>query len=138
MKTEQPILITSIEAAADIPKNRIVGFDGNFAPIEGKALGVSNADASQGEQMSVVCVGIALIQSAGAIPKGEAVSCTADGKAMAASDLSVSIPSGATPVTSDAAQPTLELSGSQLPEYIVGYTLDEASGADELVRVKLN
>ena len=44
MLTEQPILITSIKALADITKNLFVGFDGNLCSANAKALGVSNAD----------------------------------------------------------------------------------------------
>ena len=43
MKTEQPLLITSVKAAANISKNLFIGFDGNLCAANAKALGVSNA-----------------------------------------------------------------------------------------------
>ena len=154
MKTEQPILITSILAATIISKNYFIGFDGNICSADAKALGVSNADADQNEQLPVCSSGIALVRSGSAVSKGVPVVSDADGKAVPASNLSVdsdisgvtgSIPADTTAVLSDAAQPEIALSGdivnsvsgSVLPQAINGYALDAAAEEDELIRVKL-
>ena len=137
MKTEQPVLITSIKAAANIVKNYLIGFDGNLCSANAKPLGVSNANANSGEQLPVTCKGIALVYSYQAITQGAALICQTGGKVAPATNFNVVIPNGSTQVNSNAAQPTLTLSGSILPQTIVGYALDSASGADELIRVLL-
>jgi hypothetical protein len=136
MKTEQPILITSIKAAVNISKNYLVGFDGNICANNAKPLGVSNADTSTDEQLPLVCNGIALVYSYQALSQGDPLVCHT-GKVNTADSLAVGIPVDSTPVLSDAAQPTLSITGSILPQVIVGYALDDASGADVLIRVLL-
>ncbi len=82
MLTEQPILITSIKAPADITKNLFVGFDGNLCSANAKALGVSNADTDADEQLPVASVGIALVYSGNAVSQGDKVASDANGKAV--------------------------------------------------------
>lgn len=158
MKTHQPILTTSLTAAADTDPNLFIDFSGAVCGTQGmKPLGVSEVKTLSGEQLGVICQGIAVVLSGGAITKGVAVITNNAGKAIAASALAcatttttdgtVTVPSGATPVTSDAAQPTLvvdlasdstsTLSGAVPPDEIVGYALDAASGAGEYIRVLL-
>ena len=137
MKTEQPVLITSIKAAVNIVKNYLIGFDGNLCSANTKPLGVSNANANSGEQLPLTCKGIALVYSYQAITQGAALVCQTGGKVAPAANFNVVVPNGSTQVNSNAAQPTLTLSGSVLPQTIVGYALDSASGADELIRVLL-
>ena len=50
MKTEQPILITSTTAAADLSnkKNLFIGFDGNVCSNGAKAFGILNANTNLG------------------------------------------------------------------------------------------
>ncbi|MFH2032170.1 MAG: capsid cement protein [Bacteroidota bacterium] len=137
MKTEQPLLITSILAAANLTKNLFVGFDGALCSANVKPLGVIAADTLSGEQMPVSVSGITLVFSGAAVALGAPVVSNAAGKAITATAVSVTIPVAATPVTSDAAQPTLVIAGSVLPQVIAGYAVDSASGADELIRVLL-
>ena len=110
MKTEQPILITSIEAAADLSakQNLFIAFDGTVCGSGVKPLGVLNANTDEGEQAPVCCVGIALVYSGAAVAKGAKLQCNAAGKA-------ITYAAGA----------------------VAGYALDEATGADELIRVLL-
>jgi len=108
MKTYNPVLTLSVTAASDIPKARFVGFNGGLCAANTKALGVSEADTKQGQQMPVIVYGIALIESGGAVNVGDAVTSDANGKA---------VPAGTNPVN--------------------GYALDAASGAGEIIRVKL-
>jgi hypothetical protein len=110
MKTEQPILITSIKANQDFTnsKNIFLWFDGNACSNGAKALGVLNANTAQYEQAPVIVSGIALVLSGAAVSLGAKLQSNASGKA-------ITFASGEAN----------------------GYALDAASGADELIRVKL-
>jgi len=108
MKTEQPILITSIQAPVDITKNLFIGFNGNICSANAKSLGVSNADTDADEQLPVMAVGIALVYSGAAVSQGNKVASDASGKAVNYS-------------TGD----------------YNGYALDASTGADELIRILL-
>ena len=110
MKTEQPILITSIPAAVNLSnaKNLFIGFDGDVCGNGDKALGVLNAGTSQGEMAPVMTLGIALVLSADAISVGAKIQANGVGKAITFSSGEAN-----------------------------GFALDAASGADELIRVLL-
>ena len=110
MKTEQPILITSVKAAADFSntKSIFIGFDGNTCGNGSKALGVLNANSALNEQAPVTTSGIALVLSGAAVALGAKLQSNASGKAITFSSGEAN-----------------------------GYALDVASGADELIRVKL-
>jgi hypothetical protein len=110
MKTEQPILITSITAAADFTnsKNIFIGFDGDTCGNGAKALGVLNANSAQDEQAPITALGIALVLSGAAVSLGDKLQANASGKA-------ITFASGEAN----------------------GYAFDAATGADELIRVKL-
>lgn len=138
MHTEQPIAMGSVLAAADLAKFRFVGRDGNYAQEDGFALGVVNAETGQGKYAPYMYVGIAIVEAAGAISaEAEVAVSDDDGKAKAADALAVEIPSDSTPVTSDAAQPTLDITGGSLPQRIVGVALDAAVNPGDLIRVML-
>lgn len=154
MKTEQIILMSSIKLTEDLTKNLFVGFVGALCTADTKALGILNADTIAGEIAPIAVAGIALVYSGAAISVGANVKSNSDGKAITATNLEVdsdissvtgSVPTNTTAVLSDAAQPTITLagsvanavSGSVLPEAINGFALDEATGADELIRIKL-
>lgn len=62
MLTEQPVLITSIKAGENIPKNRFVDFNGILTGEGNKPLGISNAETNSGEMVPVVAQGIAVIE----------------------------------------------------------------------------
>jgi Uncharacterized conserved protein (DUF2190) len=109
MKTEQPILITSVKAAANITKNLFIGFDGDICSANVKSLGVSNADTDADEELPVMAIGIALVYTGAAVSQGDKIASDASGKA-------VTFSSG---------------------EYN-GYALDASTGADELIRILLN
>ena len=110
MKTEQPILITSITAKVDLSakKNLFIAFDGDVCGNGAKPLGVLNANIDIQEEAPVLCVGISLVYSGAAISHGDKLQCNASGKAITYS-------SGA----------------------VAGYALDASTGADELIRVLL-
>jgi len=111
MKTEQPILITTIKAAEALPKNLFINFSGYKADDE-ICLGVCNAETDLGEEAPVMTDGIALILSFAAIGQGDFVKPSV-GKAIT--------------VTGDPyADPAIR-----------GLALDAATGADELIRILL-
>ena len=86
----------------------------------------------------IVVVGT--LASGNNVAKGAALVCAANGKLKAAADIAVQVPSGATPVTSTAAQPDLLEIGS-IPPYgvIVGFAEEsvDASAADKSIMVRL-
>lgn len=111
MKTEQPILITSIKAAVDFSnsKNIFIGFDGNICSNGAKALGVLNANTAQYEQAPLTALGIALVLSGAAFSASAKLQSDASGKA-------ITFASGEAN----------------------GFAMDAASGAEELIRVRLS
>lgn len=108
MKTEQPILITSIVAAANLSKNLFIGFDGNVCGNGKKAIGVSNSETDLGEMAPLAAIGILLVLSGAAVTVEDKIQSDANGKAITFSSGEAN-----------------------------GYALDPATGADELIRVLL-
>jgi predicted RecA/RadA family phage recombinase len=86
MKTEQPILISSIKATADIAKNLCVNKNGGLGEGTEPFFGVCNADTSAGEEAPVMLSGIALCVTDMAIPKGSMVAASDDGLVTLKSD----------------------------------------------------
>lgn len=82
MKTQQPILTTSITATADLTRLRLVGLDGGVAAAGAKALGPAEVDADAGEQAAVNVLGVLLVEAGGVIAAGAEVEVGADGKAI--------------------------------------------------------
>jgi len=136
-KTYFDVFTDTIRAAANLVKNRFIGFDGNYCAANAKAAGVSKLDVDSGQLASVISIGVALVETAGPITAGGEVVSDATGKALAATAFSVTVPSGATPVTSSGAQPDLTEAGSALPQKINGIALDTATGSGETIRVKV-
>lgn len=105
-KLYKPLLMDSIKAAVDIDKQRFIGFDGNYCGESVKALGVSDVEVSAGQFAPVAVNGILLIKTAGAITKGSKVASDANGFAIA--------------FTAGESN---------------GYSLDDAAGAGEIIRI---
>ena len=108
MKTEQPILITSILAAVDLSKNLFIGFNGNVCGDGNKALGVCNAETDSGEQAPLIAKGIALVLSGNAVSIADKIQSDANGKAIRFSSGEAN-----------------------------GYAIDSCLAADELIRILL-
>jgi len=109
MKTTSPGNTTSILAAANVVKNRFIGFDGNYPAADAKSFGVINDDTDSGYQAPVVIDGIVLVEASAAITLGAKVTTTNVGKAKAVS----------------------------ASEAVNGYALDAASADGDLIRVQL-
>jgi len=118
---------------------------------EQKPLGVVDADARYPiadafpdkhsvHVLKAPAVVVATLASGNNVVKGASLVCAANGKLKAAALISVSVPTGATQVTSNAAQPDLTEIGS-IPPYgpIVAYAEEsvDASVADKSIMVRL-
>lgn len=102
------IATASVEATADTPVARFVGYAGDMCAAGAKAFGVSETEAAAGEMMPVAYEGIMPVEASAAIAVGDAVESAADGKA-AVKDTGV----------------------------INGYAVSAAAAAGDLVQVKL-
>ncbi|KWZ43749.1 hypothetical protein WS72_13375 [Burkholderia savannae] len=82
MKTHQPILTTSVTAAAGLNRFQFVGFDGGVCAAGVKALGVAEASADIGEQASVNLLGAILVMAGAPIELHAEVESDAAGQAI--------------------------------------------------------
>ena len=80
---------------------------------------------------------VARLANGETVSKNDPLVAAANGEVKAASALAVTVPSGATPVTSDAAQPDLTESGSIPPEgmivAIAEESVDASGGAEDIM-----
>ena len=82
MKTQQPILTTSIFAVEDLPEQVFVGFDGKVCKAGKKALGVVNADTAADNMAPADVLGVILVAAGAAIAAGSDVESDANGRAI--------------------------------------------------------
>ncbi|HCY15612.1 MAG: DUF2190 domain-containing protein [Curvibacter sp. GWA2_64_110] len=82
MKTEQPILTTTVLAAAALPARRFVTTGGAVPAAGAKVLGVANANYDQGEQAGVGVLGILLVEAGAAVAVDDDVQTDATGRAI--------------------------------------------------------
>ncbi|MHB1687825.1 MAG: capsid cement protein [Ignavibacteriaceae bacterium] len=82
MKTEQPILITSVKALTAIPKNVFVSLSGGIADATHLPIGVSNDSTVAGDMIPVAVNGIVLVQT-GATPVVALSPVTSDANGLA-------------------------------------------------------
>ncbi|PIS44281.1 MAG: DUF2190 domain-containing protein [Ignavibacteria bacterium CG08_land_8_20_14_0_20_37_9] len=108
MKTYLPLGVYSITALAAITPKLFVGLTGAVCGADAKSLGVSEVDTDPGEQCPVIISGIALVTSGAAVSVGAEISSNAAGKAI-----------------------------TQVAGAINGYALDEATAADQAIRILL-
>lgn len=83
-KTYKPILNLTLKANEDVPAFRLVDFNGNISANNEKSLGVVDIEYKTGDEMSVIALGTATVETLGAITKGTDVASAADGKARTA------------------------------------------------------
>lgn len=126
----------TIKATAAVTAKRFIGYNGQHCAANAKAVGVSAFDAASGEPITVYGAGnIVPVTAGGAISAGAYVASDANGKAVAASPLSVSVPAGATQVTSTAAQPDLVEAGGYLPQAVNGLAMESATADGDTILV---
>ena len=112
MKTRQEGPIISLTAGEDLTAKRFVDFEGKHT-VDKKAVGVVIYDTDSGDEATVQCAGIAVVEAGGTITAGDLVSSDADGKAV-----------------------SLTLSAVSDVAKICGIALDDASNGD-YINVKL-
>lgn len=82
MKTQQPVLITSVVALVDLPRNRFASFSGALCTAGAKALGTVQADTEADNVAPVSVLGICLITAGAAVTAGAEVESDASGRAV--------------------------------------------------------
>lgn len=82
MKTQQPILTTSVITPLGLTQRRFVGFDGNPCAVGVKALGVAEADTDPDGVAPVTVLGAILVEAGAAIAAGAEVQADATGRAI--------------------------------------------------------
>jgi hypothetical protein len=105
-KLYKPLLIDSIKATANLPKQRFVDFNGAICTAGAKAYGICDVETDLGQFAPVGVLGIFLVESGGVVTKGA--------------------------VTSDATGKAVNLTTT---EAVNGYALDEASADGEIIRI---
>jgi hypothetical protein len=80
--TYNPLMTISIKAAASLPANRFVDFDGNLCSAAEAALGATEIGWNSGDTASLIVHGIAIVEAADSFFAGDDVCCGADGKAV--------------------------------------------------------
>lgn len=108
MKTEQPILITSIDAKESFPKYRFISFNGYLSAEGTKPLGVAQVDADANDLVPIIVQGIAIVVSSDYIAAGSKVKVMDDGYAA-------------------------DYDGGE----VAGYALDTSTGPSQLIRILL-
>lgn len=81
-KLYKPLLIDSIKATANLPKQKFIGFDGGVCTAGGKAYGVCDVEIDSGQLAPVGVLGVLLVEAGGAIAQGASVTSDATGKAV--------------------------------------------------------
>lgn len=82
MKGFENFKVLTIEAGENLTKKRFVDFEGKHT-VNKKALGVAMDDTTSGDQCSLACGGIVVVEAGGSITAGNLVESDADGKAVA-------------------------------------------------------
>lgn len=82
MKTQQPVLTTSVVALVDLPRNRFASFAGGLCGAGAKALGTVQADTEADSVAPVNVLGICLITAGAAVVAGVEVESDASGRAV--------------------------------------------------------
>lgn len=149
--SQQAISVLSLPVLASgaVSEYRAVGFNGAQATVSGqKVLGIAEHGAASGAYVRVCRLGTAVAEAGAAIAVGAALVCDTSGRVVTATALTaaagtLAIASGATAVTSAAANGTTDitgapsLSGGDPPQYILGYALQAASAAGDLIEIAM-
>lgn len=106
-KLYKPLLIDSIKAQADLPKQRFINFSGNICGAGAKAFGVCDVETEKDQFAPIAVLGILLVESGSTINQGVKITSDAQGRAI--------------PVTAS--------------EEINGYALDAATASGEIIRI---
>lgn len=104
----KPLLIDSIKAQTDLPKQRFIGFDGDLCVAGAKAYGVCDVETATGQYTPVAILGILLVEAGGAVNAKSKITSDASGRAVS--------------ITSSG-------------EEVNGYSLDVATAEGDIIRI---
>jgi hypothetical protein len=136
MATFNPLFTRTVRAAGAIARGRGVGFDGaQIAAVNAKPLGIAPHAAVAGDDTPVVVSGTAICEAGGSFALGAALAMDAQGRVVAAAALAVA--TGATAMTSAAANGVNAITGGEPPHYVVGDAMQASTGAGQFVEVLL-
>lgn len=128
----------TIIATEALTRRRAVGYDGKKAGVGAKAAGVAVYDADNGRECTLDKKGKTIMEAGAAVTVGAALTTDANGKAIPATTLAATVDSGATPVTSSAANGAIvTLAGSIPPQHIIGWAVSAASADGDFIEVDL-
>ncbi|AZE47153.1 Putative membrane protein [Pseudomonas chlororaphis] len=106
MKTQQPVLTTSVIAVVDLPRYLFASFGGALCAAGAKAFGTVQADTEADNVAPISVLGICLVTAGAAVAAGVEVESDASGRA----------------VTLATGKPN-------------GFTLDAATAAGDVIRI---
>lgn len=122
-----PGLVLTFLASGAVAAFRAIGFDGAQASVQGqKVLGVSARAAGDGEYSDADVSGTTLVELGADVTLGASLIADASGKAIPATG-NLAIATGATAVTSTAADGDTILTGADLPEFAFADALSAGS-----------
>lgn len=128
------MLTLPFQASGAVTACRAVGFNGAQATVQGqKVMGVSSYAVASGDMGAADAVGTGIIECGGNIAVGDSLICDSQGRAIKATG-ALAIKTGATPVTSTAANGATVLQGADLPEFVFADAL-EAGGTGDKIEV---
>lgn len=82
IKTYKPLLIDSIKAAADLKKQRFIGFDGDYCKEGSKAFGIVDVETEKDQYVPAAISGILLIECGGSISAFDEITSDSQGRAI--------------------------------------------------------
>lgn len=82
MKTQQPVLTTSMVAVEDLPRYHFANFTGSLCGAGDKAFGIVEADTAADNVAPINVLGICLVTSGAALAAGDLVESDAQGRAV--------------------------------------------------------
>lgn len=136
--SQQAISILSLPFLANgaVQEYRAVGFNGAQASAAGqKVLGIAEFSVASGAYGRACRLGTAVAEAGAAIAVGAALAVDATGRVITAT--AITIAAGATAVTSAAANGAGTVAGGDPPQYIVGYAMQAAAAAGDLIEIAM-
>lgn len=124
-------------SAGAIARGRGVTFaDAQAATAGAKIKGIANhATTAAGQDVAITVSGTAIVEAGAAITLGASLTMDAQGRAVPAVALAVA--SGATAMTSAAANGAAALTGGDAPQFVFGDALQAAAAAGVFIEVLL-
>lgn len=131
----------TIIAAGAITPLYCVGYDFKETDGAGEAIiGIadynSGSDYASGGSVNIIFSGICDAIAGDTVVAGDPLTTNSSGKLVKLANLSATVPTGATPVTSTSATPAMTIAGGATPSVLVGYCLI-GGGDNDIISVRL-